>query len=147
MSFVAIMAVTPEGRLAKRADFPTEAEALVHVAAHTVRYPDAFVVATPVEPESHWLLNMSARPQTLTIVPPPTPEPTATGAQMIDEAEERGKLNILTNALTPAQMAMFVTRRRIVAGSNFAEVLRAKMSIGAGAMKNFIAAAAERTEV
>ncbi len=76
----------------------------------------------------------------------PLPEPTATGAQMIDEAEERGKLNMLTNALTPAQMAIFVTRRRIVAGSNFAEVLRGKLNVSASVMESFVAAAANRAE-
>ncbi len=79
--------------------------------------------------------------------PPPPPEPTATGAQMVDEAESRGKLDMLTAALTPSEMAIFVTRRRIVAGSNFAEVLRSKLSVTVAQMASFIAAAAVRSEV
>ena len=78
--------------------------------------------------------------------PPPTPEPTATGAQMVDEAQARGKLDMLTAALLPSEMAIFVTRRRIVAGSPFAEVLRAKLGVTATQMANFIAAAAVRSE-
>ncbi len=78
---------------------------------------------------------------------PPPPPPTATGAQMIDEAEAQSKLDLLTAALTPSEMAIFVTRRRIVAGSNFAEVLRAKLGVTASAMASFIAAASGRTEV
>ncbi len=79
--------------------------------------------------------------------PPPPPEPTATGAQMIDEAKERGKLDMLTLTLTASEMAIFVTRHRIVAGSNFAEVLRGKLGITAAVMAAFIAAAAVRSEV
>ena len=79
--------------------------------------------------------------------PPPTPEPTATGAQMVDEAEARNKLDMLAAALTPSEMAVFLTRRRIVAGSNFAEVLRARLNVSASAMASFIAAAAVRSEV
>ncbi len=74
------------------------------------------------------------------------PEPRATGAQMIDEAKDRNKLAALLTALTASEKAMFYTRRRIAAGSPFAEVLRGKLGVGAVAMENFIAAAAQRTE-
>ena len=66
---------------------------------------------------------------------------------MVDEAESRGKLDMLTAALTASEMAIFVTRRRIVAGSPFAEVLRARLNVSASAMASFIAAAAGRSEV
>ena len=79
--------------------------------------------------------------------PPPPPEPTATGAQMVDQAEAQNKLDMLTAALTASEMAVFLTRRRIVAGSNFAEVLRARLNVSASAMASFIAAAAVRSEV
>ena len=85
-------------------------------------------------------------PYDATPPPPPTPEPHATGAQMVDEAEERDKLDMLTAALTPSEMAVFLTRRRIVAGSNFAEVLRGKLSVTMTQMAGFIAAAAVRSE-
>ena len=81
------------------------------------------------------------------IPPPPPEEPTAPGAQMVDEAESRGKLDMLTAALTPSEMAVFLTRRRIVAGSPFAEVLRSKLGVSASAMASFIAAAAVRKEI
>ena len=79
--------------------------------------------------------------------PPPPQEPTATGAQMVDEAESRGKLATLLTALTASERAMFYTRRRIVAGSPFAEVLRGKLNVSASAMASFIAAASGRAEV
>ena len=66
---------------------------------------------------------------------------------MVDEAEARNKLDMLAAALTPSEMAVFLTRRRIVAGSNFAEVLRARLNVSASAMASFIAAAAVRSEV
>ncbi len=86
-------------------------------------------------------------PYDATPPPPPPPIPSATGAQMIDEAAAQSKLDILTTALTPSEMAIFVTRRRIVAGSNFAEVLRAKLGVTVAAMASFIAAASGRAEV
>ncbi len=85
-------------------------------------------------------------PYDATPPPPPPPVPRATGAQMIDEANAQNKLDMLTNALTPAQMAIFVTRRRIIAGSNFAEVLRGKLGVTVVAMASFIADAAIRSE-
>ena len=81
------------------------------------------------------------------IPPPPPEEPTAPGAQMVDEAASRGKLAMLTAALTASEMAIFVTRRSIVAGSPFAEVLRLRLGITATQMASFIAAAAVRSEV
>ncbi len=78
---------------------------------------------------------------------PPPPEPIATGAQMIDEARERNKLAALLAALDASESAIFYTRRRIVAGSPFAETLRGKLSVSASAMESFIAAAAVRGEV
>ncbi len=88
----------------------------------------------------------TVEPYDATPPPPPPPEPRATGAQMIDEAKARGTLDMLTAALTPSEMAIFVTRRRIVAGSNFAEVLRGKLNVSASVMESFIAAAAVRSE-
>ncbi len=77
---------------------------------------------------------------------PPAPEPRATGAQMIDEADARGKLDTLLAALSEPQRARFYTRRRITAGDDLAEALRAKLNIGVVAMQNFVAAAANRAE-
>ncbi len=85
-------------------------------------------------------------PYDATPPPPPPSPPTATGAQMIDEAEAQNKLDMLTAALTQSEMAIFVTRRRITAGSNVAEMLRARLGVSAPVMENFIAAAAVRSE-
>ncbi len=82
MAFTAIMAATQDNRIAKRADFQAEADADAHVAAFPTRYPDAFVVPTPVEPEGHWLLDMAAK--TITIVPPPPPDFAAIDQATVD---------------------------------------------------------------
>ncbi len=82
MSFTAIMAATADNRIAKRADFSIEGEADAHAAAFPVRYPDAFVVPTPVEPEGHWLIDMAA--ETIAIVPPPPPDYDAIDQATVD---------------------------------------------------------------
>ncbi len=82
MSHTAIVAVTPEGRLAKRADFTKESDALAHVDKVSARFPDAFVIETPSEPETDWLIDMSS--QTVVIRPP-----AATTAEVSEEAERR----------------------------------------------------------
>ncbi len=69
MAFVAIMAASPDGRIAKYQDFLTEPEAEAHVAAFLGTYPDAFVVPQPSEELSNWLIDMTAK--TLVIDPPP----------------------------------------------------------------------------
>jgi hypothetical protein len=72
MSFTAIMAADLDNRISKRADFLLESDAFAHVAEQIIRWPDAFVVSTPVEPESHWLLDMALK--TVTILEPPPPD-------------------------------------------------------------------------
>ncbi len=79
--------------------------------------------------------------------PPPTPPPAATGAQMIYEAEARGKLTALAGALSAPEMMKLTARRRIVAGDDIAEAVRARLGVSAAAMASFIAAAAVRGEV
>ena len=91
--------------------------------------------------------NHTIEPYDATPPSPPPPEPSATGAQMIYEAEARGKLATLLTALTEPQRAKLYARRRIVAGDDISEALRAKLSVTASAMADFIAAAAVRTEV
>ncbi len=85
-------------------------------------------------------------PYDATPPPPPPQEPRATAAQIIDEANAQSKLVMLTAALTPFEMTIFVTRRRIVAGSGIAEVLRARLGVSKAAMVAFIAAASVRSE-
>ncbi len=85
-------------------------------------------------------------PYDATPPPPPPEEPTATGAQMIDEAESRGKLATLLGVLTASERAVFYTRRRIIAGGGIAEMLRGRLSISVAAMEAFIAAASVRSE-
>ncbi len=90
--------------------------------------------------------NHTIEPYDATPPPPPPREPTATGAQMIDEAKSRNKLDALLTALTASERATLYTRRRIIAGSPFSEVLRAKLNLPAPAMAAFIATAAMRGE-
>lgn len=80
--FTAIMDATQDSRIAKRADFSTEAEAQAHVDKHNARFPNAFVVTTPIEPEEHWLLDMVVK--TITIVPPPPPDFSTTDQATVD---------------------------------------------------------------
>ncbi len=80
--FVAIMKATLGNRVAKRADFSTEAEANEHVAAFADPYPDAFVSPTPDEPEAHWLIDMAAK--TIGIAPPQPRDFSATDRIAVD---------------------------------------------------------------
>ncbi len=79
--------------------------------------------------------------------PPPPSEPTATGAQMIYEAEARGKLATLLAALDASEKAKLYARRRIIAGDDVAEALRTRLGVSVEAMASFIAAASLRSEV
>ncbi len=104
-------------------------------------YPADFLTRNGTIP-GHTIEQYDATPP-----PPPPEDPTATGAQMIDEAKARGKLAALLAVLDASERAVFYTRRQIVAGSGIAETLRARLGINATAMANFIAAAAVRNEV
>lgn len=65
--FLAIVRATPNGRVAKYAEFPTLAEAKAHVAER-----GGFAVEKPSAPWPHWMIDMDA--QTISIdVPPPEP--------------------------------------------------------------------------
>ena len=75
MAFIAIMAATPEGRVAKFLSFPSRSEAEAHVARFTGRFPDAFVVEEPAGPWSHWLIDVAEQTVTIDVPPPPPPPP------------------------------------------------------------------------
>ena len=75
MNFVSIMSVTLEGRVAKFQQFPTRPEAEAHVARFSGRFPNAFVVAEPAGPWSHWLIDMGAKTISIDVPPPPPPQP------------------------------------------------------------------------
>lgn len=47
MTWLAIMRVEPDGRVAKYAEFDTDLEALAHVTDHGQRFANAFVVERP----------------------------------------------------------------------------------------------------
>lgn len=120
MSFVAIMAATQDNRLAKRADFPTKAEADVHVADHIARWPDAFVVRTPAGQEGHWLIDMVAK--TIAIVPPPPPDYAAIDAATVDRL-------LLESGVTRAQL------KTLFSHENRIRVLEGKEVITVGQFK------------
>ncbi len=70
MHFVAILAVTPEGRVAKFETFDSWQEAQDHADL----YVNAFVVANPTNrPDAEWVLNPSNR--SLSFSPPDDPPP------------------------------------------------------------------------
>ena len=71
MNFVAIMSATPDGRVAKYQGFATLAEAEAHIALFTGKFPDAFAIAKPDEPRSHWLIDMAAKTISIDVPPPP----------------------------------------------------------------------------
>ena len=75
MTFIAIMATEPGGRVAKFRTFPTQPEAEAHVARFIGKFPDAFVVAEPAGPWSHWLIDVAVKTVTIDVPPPPPPPP------------------------------------------------------------------------
>lgn len=95
MAFFAIMAATPEGRIAKYQDFPTKAEADVHRAAFFGKFPDAFTMSGLAAPLSHWLIDMAAK--TAVISAPPPPDYDAIDAATVDRL-------LLESGVTRAQI-------------------------------------------
>ena len=69
MTFIAIMATEPGGRVAKFRTFPTQPEAEAHVARFIGKFPDAFVVAEPAGPWSHWLIDVAMKTVTIDVPP------------------------------------------------------------------------------
>jgi len=65
MSFVAILAAAPDGRIGKYAGFDTLAAAQAHVVAFQAGYPDAFAVEAPAAPWPHWRIDMVAKSVTI----------------------------------------------------------------------------------
>ena len=99
MTFIAIMAVEQDGRVAKFLSFPTRLEAEAHVARFTGRFPDAFVVAEPAGPWSHWLID--AKTVTIDVPPPPPPPP---------ESQEIQALRDLAPLIGPAAIVQIDAR-------------------------------------
>ncbi len=96
--FIAIMAATPENRLAKYTGFQTEAEAVAHVARFSGQYPDAFVAQEPAGPFSHWFIDMAAK--TIAIVSPPPPDFIAIDQATVDRLLlDSGVMRALATAL------------------------------------------------
>jgi len=65
MSFLAIVAATPTGRVAKYAEFDLETEADAHVVTF-----GGFVAAKPAEPRRDWLIDMVGETLTISTAPP-----------------------------------------------------------------------------
>ncbi len=72
ISFVAIMNATPAGRVAKYANFPTQAAAAGHVALNLAQFPEGFDHVKPDEPFTHWLIDMPGKSISV-VTPTPTP--------------------------------------------------------------------------
>ena len=58
-AFLAIVAATPAGRVAKYQDFDTSEEAAAHVEFVKAAFPDAFSVANPGSGFGDWLIDMA----------------------------------------------------------------------------------------
>lgn len=65
MTHVAIMKAGPTGEAEKYAEFPTEAEAVAHVAAFAAKYPDAYVAPHPGRSSAVWRCDPVAKTVTL----------------------------------------------------------------------------------
>ena len=87
MSFVAIMKVTPENRVAKAAWFPSETAADDHVVEFVDSHPDAFVAPEPAEPVADWFIDTAAKTITIVARPPHDfgPEDQAAADRMLDD--------------------------------------------------------------
>ena len=105
-----------------------------------VSYPGDWMVRGGTVP-GHTIEPYDATPP-----PPPDPVPTATGVQMLYEAEARGQLATLLTALTEPERAKLYARRQIIAGDDVAEALRNRLGVSVAAMASFIVAAALRAE-
>lgn len=92
---VAVMQVDGSGRIAKRADFASKAEADAHVEKFRDKFPDAFVTPILETPESHWMID--AAKKKITVVPPPPtpPEP--------EPMDFRAEINALKGRLTATE--------------------------------------------
>lgn len=71
MTHTAIMAWTPQNRVAKYANFSSADAADQHVADFAERYPHAFVVLTPDAPVECWLIDTVTK--AVSIDAPPVP--------------------------------------------------------------------------
>lgn len=81
MSHVAIVAWTDDFRIAKYAEFDTEAEANEHVKRVAGRFPDAFVAEKPDAPIGDWLID--SKSVSISRLPAPAPP---TDEERIDSA-------------------------------------------------------------
>lgn len=76
MNYIAVVAWTEDFRVAKYAEFETEAEANAHVGQVADRFPGAFVAEKPSDTFSEWLIDPDSK--AVLIDPPeivPVPEP------------------------------------------------------------------------
>lgn len=89
MSYVAIMDVVAH-RVAKYAEFDTEALALAHIEEHQEEWPDAFAVEKPAESFLSWYFEG----QQISIVPPPEIIPERVSSRQFKmQLENAGLLN------------------------------------------------------
>ena len=123
MTFVAIMAVTPNDRVAKYQSFPTEAEADAHVVDFVAKFPDAFVVSEPPLPRSHWLIDTVAK--TVIIVPPPPPDFSAIDQITVD------RLLLDSGVMRALATALFQVNNRV-------RVLEGDSAVTAAQFKTFL---------
>lgn len=75
MTHLAIVKVSPAGRIEKYQDYPTEVEALAHVDRVKEKFPAAYAALHPGGSFTDWLCDPIAKTAVLS-PPPPPPNPT-----------------------------------------------------------------------
>ena len=93
MPYLAILRVSPQGRVEKYDGYQTEAEATVHAQANLASFPSAYVAQNPGGFYKEWLCD----PVLKTAIVSPIPAPTAEKIAAEKSAKATAILNTATN--------------------------------------------------
>lgn len=103
-AFIAVMAWTPENRVAKYLDFDTEVKAAAHVERHKTRWPNAFVAPNPGVEFASWLIDSDAK--TIAISAPLPPPRIATDFDVLRHAMRGKGLDITDDDMQAARQSL-----------------------------------------
>lgn len=118
-NFIAVVAATSDGRLAKYQDFATLAEAESHVEAVLDSFPKAFAATNPGGGFADWLIDIDAK--TIILDPlPPDPGPT------LDELYD----DVMKNQRVLKALALCLNDGTIIPGANVSgAILKAAIKV------------------